>query len=387
MTVAPVQSEETRFLVGIDASRSVTSQPTGTELYSRHLIEALLDRAPDQYFFRLYFNQPPQSKIGNPKSKIQVIPFPRLWTHLRLSAEMVMHRPDLLFVPAHVLPVIHPRRSVVTVHDLGYVHFPEAHPPRQRWYLDRSTRWHTRTAAQLLADSAATKHDLVERYHARPDKITVAYPGLDPSVRRVDDPAKIVDVKAKYHIDGDYVLYLGTIQPRKNLDRLIGAFLNLLREASGFQPTASNLQLLIAGKPGWYSKQLLQHASDRVKFIGYVDAADKNALLSGALAFVFPSLYEGFGFPVVEAMACGVPVLCSNTSSLPEVAGEAALLVDPLEVGDIERGLREITRNKDLRRTLIERGRQQALKFTWPACAEVVLKVFDEVLIADRMKR
>jgi glycosyltransferase involved in cell wall biosynthesis len=359
------------LVIGIDASRSVSAQPTGTELYSRYLIEALLDRAPDHFVFQLYFNQPPPSTIRHPQSKIRIIPFPRLWTHVRLSAEMILHRPDLLFVPAHVLPIIHPRRSVVTVHDLGYLFFPEAHPPRQRWYLDRSTRWHTRAAAHLLADSEATKRDLIERYRANPDKITVAYPGLDPSVKRVDDPNEIARMKAKYHINGNYLLYLGTIQPRKNLQRLIEAFNQL---------PAASYQLLFAGKPGWYSEQLLQHANERVKFIGYVEAADKNALLSGATAFVFPSLYEGFGFPVLEALSCGVPVLCSNTSALPEVAGDAAVLVNPLEVVDIARGLQEITTNEDLRKTLIERGYQQVQNFTWPACADVLLKVFEEVL-------
>jgi glycosyltransferase involved in cell wall biosynthesis len=367
-----------RILIGVDASRSVSVQPTGTELYSRHLIEALLSRAPDHFFFRLYFNQPPQTEIQNLKSKIRVIPFPRLWTHVRLSTEMILRRPDLLFVPAHVLPIIHPRRSVVTVHDLGYLYFPEAHPPRQRWYLDRSTRWHTASAAHLLADSAATKRDLIEKYHANPDRITVAYPGLDPSIKRVDDPNEIARVQAKYNAEGDYVLYLGTIQPRKNLQRLIAAF---------FQLPTSNLRLLIAGKRGWYVDELLKQANDRVKFIGYVDAVDKNALLSGATAFVFPSLYEGFGFPVLEAMACGVPVLCSNSSSLPEVAGDAAVLVNPLEVDDIAQGSSEIMTNKDLRRTLIERGYQQAQKFTWQACADVVLKVFEEILNPDMMKR
>jgi glycosyltransferase involved in cell wall biosynthesis len=178
-------------------------------------------------------------------------------------------------------------------------------------------------------------------------------------------------VKAKYHIDGDYLLYLGTIQPRKNLQRLIQAFNQL---------PAANSQLLLAGKPGWYSEQLLQHANDHVKFTGYVDAGDKNALLSGATAFVFPSLYEGFGFPALEALACGVPVLCSNTSSLPEVAGDAAVLINPLEVDDIARGLREITANEELRRKLIERGYQQAQKFSWQACADVALNVFDSTL-------
>ncbi|HTP09048.1 MAG TPA: glycosyltransferase family 1 protein, partial [Anaerolineae bacterium] len=370
MTVAPSQPGKNRFLVGVDASRSVSAQPTGTELYSRYLIEALLDRAPDRFSFRLYFNQAPPSALSVPTgalrsqpSAIRVIPFPRLWTHLRLSTEMILHRPDLLFVPAHVLPIIHPRRNVITVHDLGYLYFPEAHPPHQRWYLDRSTRWHTRTASHLLADSVATKRDLIDKYHANPDKITVAYPGLDPSIKRVDEPTEIARVKAKYHIAGEYLLYLGTIQPRKNLQRLIDAFCQL---------PAANRQLLLAGKPGWYSEQLLQHANDRVKFIGYIDALDKNALLSGATAFVFPSLYEGFGFPVLEALACGVPVLCSNTSSLPEVAGDAAVLIDPLEVDDITRGLNSITSNEGLRKKLIERGHQQAQKFTWQACADVV---------------
>jgi glycosyltransferase involved in cell wall biosynthesis len=370
VNASPV-STSGRILIGLDASRSVSAQPTGTELYSRYLIEALLDRAPDRFAFRLYFNQAPPQELRIPHSAFRILTFPRLWTHLRLSTEMIVHRPDLLFVPAHVLPIVHPRRSVVTVHDLGYLYFPEAHPPRQRWYLDRSTRWHARTGAHLLADSAATKRDLVEKYHANPDRITVAYPGLDPSVKRVDDLNEIARVKAKYNVEGDYVLYLGTIQPRKNLQRLIEAFC---------QPPTTNCQLLLAGKPGWYSEQLLQHASDRVKFIGYVDASDKNALLSGARAFVFPSLYEGFGFPVLEALACGVPVLCSNTSSLPEVAGEAAVLVDPLKVDDIARGLQEITTNEDLRRTLSERGYQQAQRFTWQACADVVLHVFESTL-------
>jgi glycosyltransferase involved in cell wall biosynthesis len=351
MSIDELRAQPSQGLViGVDASRSVSTQPTGTELYSRYLIEALLSRAPDRFSFRLYFNQAPQATFRNPHSELRILTFPRLWTHVRLSAEMILHRPDLLFVPAHVLPIVHPRRSVVTVHDLGYLYFPEAHPPRQRWYLDRSTRWHTATAAHLLADSEATKRDLVDKYHADPDKITVAYPGLDPSIKRVEDPNEIARVKAKYDIDGDYLLYVGTIQPRKNLARLIAAFASCNLHAA----------LVLAGKQGWYADELLKQANDRVKFVGYVEASDKNALLSGATAFVFPSLYEGFGFPVLEAMACGVPVLCSNTSSLPEVGGDAAVLVNPLEVDDIARGLQEITTNEDLRRTLIGRGYQQA---------------------------
>ena len=365
------------FCIGLDASRSIARHPTGTELYSRYLIDALIERAPANYTVRLYFNHAQQSVISHQysalkdqRSEIRNLPFPRLWTHIRLSFEMLTRPPDLLFVPAHVLPVLHPRRSVVTVHDLGYLYFPEAHPPKQRWYLDHSTRWHTRTAAYLIADSAATKRDLIDRYRARPDRISVAYPGLDPALRRIEAAHEIERVKVKYRIDGEYVLYVGTLQPRKNLSRLIEAF------AACHLP----LILVIAGKPGWYYDQLIKEAGSRARFVGYVDDADKAALLSGAKAFAFPSLYEGFGFPVLEAMACGTPVLCSNTSSLPEVAGEAALQIDPLQVAELARGLARITTDEDLRGTLIARGYAQAKKFTWQACADVVLGVFDQLL-------
>ena len=365
------------FCIGLDASRSIARHPTGTELYSRYLIDALIERAPANYTIRLYFNHVQQSVISHQysalkdqRSEIRNLPFPRLWTHIRLSFEMLTRPPDLLFVPAHVLPVLHPRRSVVTVHDLGYLYFPEAHPPKQRWYLDHSTRWHTRTAAYLIADSAATKRDLIDRYRARPDRISVAYPGLDPALRRIEAAHEIERVKVKYRIDGEYVLYVGTLQPRKNLSRLIEAF------AACHLP----LILVIAGKPGWYYDQLIKEAGSRARFVGYVDDADKAALLSGAKAFAFPSLYEGFGFPVLEAMACGTPVLCSNTSSLPEVAGEAALQIDPLQVAELARGLARITTDEDLRGTLIARGYAQAKKFTWQACADVVLGVFDQLL-------
>ncbi len=356
--------------IGIDASRSTIEQPTGTEIYSRLLMDALLERAPDRFSFRLYFNQAPRFQIQHPQAEIRHLPFPRLWTHGRLSLEMMLHPPDVLFVPSHVVPIIQPRRSIVTVHDLGYLYFPDTHPPVQRWYLDLTTRWHTRIAIQLLADSEATKHDLIMRYGARPDRITVAYPGLDPSVKRVDDPAEIARVKSKYGIEGAYALYLGTLHPRKNVSRLIKAY-----RASG-----CTWQLVLAGKRGWYYEQLIKQAGSGVRFIGYVDEVDKATLLSGAKAFAFPSLYEGFGFPVLEAMACGVPVLCSNTSSLPEVAGEAALLVDPLSEDEIANGLRRITLDAELRTTLIERGYQQAQRFTWAACADVVLGVFEQVL-------
>jgi len=360
-------------LVGIDASRAVSLRPTGTETYSRRLIQALLD-LDTPHRFRLYFRAPPPAGDFAAADR-RVIPFPRLWSHVRLSWEIARRPPDLLFVPAHVLPIIHPRRSVVTVHDLGYLHFPRAHPLRQRLYLDLSTRWSARAAAHLLADSQATKADLVARYRTPPEKVTVAYPGSDESLSPVRDPAAIAAAKARYGIRGDYFLYLGTLQPRKNLATLIAAFAALQPET--LKPETA---LVIAGQKGWLYHDLFDPVrrlglEGRVCFPGYVAEADKAALLSGALAFVFPSLYEGFGLPVLEAQACDCPVVCANTSSLPEVAGDSALLVAPTDAAALTAALARLAGDPSLRADLVERGRTNLRRFSWERCARTVLDV------------
>ncbi|HUX75146.1 MAG TPA: glycosyltransferase family 1 protein [Anaerolineae bacterium] len=358
------------MLVGIDASRAVSARPTGTEVYSRRLIQALLALG-SPHRFRLYFRSPPPAGAF-PGAELCVIPCPRLWTHLRLSWEMARRPPDALFVPAHVLPPVHPRASLVTVHDLGYLYFPDAHPWRQRVYLDLSTRWNARVAAHVLADSEATRADLVARYGTPPDKVTVAYPGRDETLGPVRDPAAIAAVKACYGVIGDYYLYLGTLQPRKNLARLIAAFAGLETEAV----------LVLAGKRGWLYADLFAQVrrlglEGRVLFPGYVADEDKASLLSGALAFVFPSLYEGFGLPVLEAQACGCPVVTSATSSLPEVAGDAALLVDPGDAGAITAGMARVAADPGLRETLIARGHANVRRFSWTACARLVLDAIE----------
>jgi len=289
---------------------------------------------------------------------------------------MTRRPPDALFVPAHVLPPVHPRASVVTVHDLGYLCFPETHLPPQRLYLDLSTRWNAHAATHILADSAATKADLVTHYGVSPEKITVAYPGYDESLAPVRDPAAIEAAKMRYAITGDYFLYLGTLQPRKNLTRLVDAFVSL----------ETSVTLVIAGKEGWLYDNLFaqvrrMRSAGRVLFPGYVADEDKPALLSGALAFVFPSLYEGFGLPVLEAQACGCPVITSTTSSLPEVAGDAALLVDPANTAAIANAMQRIASDPALRETLIQRGFANVRRFSWAACAHTVLSVIEQSVV------
>ncbi|MGD2104668.1 MAG: glycosyltransferase family 1 protein [Anaerolineae bacterium] len=366
------------MLVGIDASRATGDRPTGTETYSQRLIQALLS-LESSHRYRLYFRDTPAPELF-PGAELRAIPFPRMWTHLRLSWEMARHPPDLLFVPAHVLPPIHPSRSLVTIHDLGYLHFPEAHPRQQRVYLDVSTRWNARASTHILTDSKATKEDLVERYGIRPDKISVAYPGRDESLRPVLDATAVKATKARYGIEGDYVLYLGTLQPRKNLRRLVKAFVQFATRHRDV-----SVRLVLAGKRGWLCNELFkgirqQDLDEHVCFPGYIASEDKAALLSGAVAFLFPSLHEGFGLPVLEAQACGCPVITSTTSSLLEVAGDAALLVDPRDSDAIANAIERVVKDSDLRANLSERGFVNVDRFSWETCAETVLRVIDSHL-------
>jgi glycosyltransferase involved in cell wall biosynthesis len=365
-----------RILIGIDASRASAAQRTGTENYALFLIRALLelDRA-NQYW--LYCNQPPQPDLfpAQPNATLRALPFPRLWTHVRLSWEMATRAPDVLFVPAHVLPVLHPRHSVVTVHDLGYLYYPQAHTRGARWYLHWSTRYNARAATHLIADSQATRRDLLTHCGVAQDKVSVVYPGYDPAFTPLRDEARLTAARERYQLPESYVLYVGTLQPRKNLGTLIAAF-----AALGDEHTSTHL--VIAGKQGWLYEPLFAQVrqlglAERVHFTGYAPQEDLPALLSAAQVFVLPSLYEGFGLPVLEAMACGTPVICSNVSSLPEVAGDAAILVDPRDTAQWVQALQRVLEDAGLRRALTERGLQQVQRFSWERCARETLAILE----------
>lgn len=362
--------------IGIDASRVAVTGRTGTERYSYELLAALarIDRRNDYW---LYCNGLPRDlpPLGV-NFRLRNLPWPRIWTHLRLGPAACVDRLDTLFIPAHVVPLVHPPRCVVTLHDLGYLAFPQAHTARRRLELHLTTLWSTRAAQRIIAISQATKDDLVRHYGVAPARITVVHHGVTPEFAPVE-PQQCTAGAARYGIDGPYLLYVGTIQPRKNLQRLIEAFAQIVSAAEPAQP---GLQLVIAGKRGWLSEPIERRAVElglagRVRFTGYVADADLPALLSGALAFAFPSLYEGFGLPILEAMACGAPVLTSTSSALPEVAGDAALLVDPRDTAAIARGLLQLATGADLRAELRARGFARATQFSWEHCAQQTLAV------------
>jgi glycosyltransferase involved in cell wall biosynthesis len=364
------------MLLGRDASRASAAERTGTEAYATFLIRELVRQTADTpHRLRLYFNQPPPVGLLEmeeaPHVEQVIIPLPRLWTHVRLGWELQQRPPDWFFTPAHVIPLTYFGPSMATVHDVGYEHFPEAHPTAQRLYLRWSTRHNGRRARLVLADSHATKRDLAHWYAIPPEKIHVVYPGLDPAL------AEGAGRPLSFPLPRPYLLFLSTLQPRKNVARLVEAFAQVC--------AAIPHQLVLAGRMGWQSQQIEavlagQSAAvqSRITRLGYVAEADKAPLIAGADALLYPSLYEGFGFPLLEGNLCGTPVLASNTSSLPELAGDgAALLVNPQDRAALGRAIRQIVEDEPLRQRLIANGRQNGQRFTWAKAATAVLALLD----------
>jgi glycosyltransferase involved in cell wall biosynthesis len=349
--------------IAIDASRTTRARMTGTEHYALELIRALVrlnDTLDDPHRLFLYFNQPPADGLI-PRSRYVakvIIPMPRLWTHIRFASEIWKHPADVVWVPAHGLPFIMRGNASVTVHDLGFKHYPQAHPWRQRLALEAYTRYSANRATLVMADSKATRDDLHRFYNIPIDKIRVVYPGVHRL--RV---GSVTNVRAKYHLPRRYWLYLGTLQPRKNIQMIVEAYLRWRDQHN--PPTTA---LVLAGGKGWkFRKEWAQ--AEGVMTPGYIDEGDKGALYRGALGLLFPSLYEGFGFPVIEAMGVGTPVICSNTSSLPELGGEAALYVDPTDADDIAAQMARLDTDKALHERLVRQGRQRAARFTWEDAA------------------
>ena len=369
-------------LIGIDASRATGTRLTGTERYARAVISALIALAP-QHRFRLYLRQPPAGDevawLSQHAAEQVLLGPPRLWTHLGLGCALLVDPPDALIIPAHVLPFSfwHPGlrrrvRSAVTVHDVGYRHFPTAHTLTQRLYLDLSTRFALRFARVVIVDSETTRHDLLRFYPSRA-QIVVAYPGPLPLPEISETEAARIRARLGLADNRAYVLHVGTLQPRKNLRRLVRAWARLSRD-----PGLAGPQLVLAGGLGWGREDLRAEVAaaglgEAVALTGYVSDVEKAALLRGARAYVFPSLYEGFGFPVLEAHLAGLPLACSRTSALTEVAGEAALYFDPLDEEAMAAALRTIMIDEEVRSHLIAAGRRNLRRFSWQACAQTIL--------------
>lgn len=277
----------------------------------------------------------------------------------------VVHTPLLLVPPRRHTPL------VVTVHDLTFRLFPEHHSRWSRTLAEAGLRRVVRTADAVLADSQATACDLIAQTGIRQERVHVVPCAADARFR----PVGYAAVLPKYGIDAPYALYVGTLEPRKNLIGVLEAFARL---------DLPDVKLVVVGAKGWMYDSVFatvekQGLASRVIFTGYVPDEDLPALMSGAGVFVYPSFYEGFGLPVLEAMQCGAPVITSNVSSLPEVAGDAALLVDPKDVCELSQAMRRLLTEPGLREEFCGRGLEQAQKFSWQRTAEMTAQVYSDV--------
>jgi glycosyltransferase involved in cell wall biosynthesis len=260
----------------------------------------------------------------------------------------------------------------VTIHDLGYVYFPSAHPDPARRYLAWSTRHSAKRATRIIVDSLATARDLAAHYGVSENRINLVYPGVDESLAPVSDPSRLKAVRARYNLPERYLLFIGTLQPRKNISRIVQAYARWQAKQA-----ASDVALVLAGPQGWLYDPNWTAGVPGVILPGYIQDSDIAALYSGALGLVFPTLYEGFGFPVLEAMRCGTPVITSTSSSLPEVAGNAALMVNPRDTDAVADAIDRIVKDQPLRADLVRKGFEQAQQFTWQHAAEQTLQVLE----------
>ncbi|MGH2594316.1 MAG: glycosyltransferase family 4 protein [Anaerolineae bacterium] len=382
--------------IGIDVTSAVT-QSAGIGRYTRELVRALLNLDAPHTYTLFYATEKRVARPIEPlprSVRLRRLPFhdkwlARLWHKLRIpiSIELITGPIDLFHSPDFSLPpTLRRTPTLLTVHDLSFIRDPESAVPSLRRYLSSVVPRSVARARRVLADSQSTKDDLVELFGAPPGKIDVLLSGVDARFRPIRDPAALAAVRAKYDLgSGPLVLSVGTIQPRKNYVRLIQAFAQVMGQWWQIGPEwLGDVNLVISGGTGWLSDAIFAEATRlglqaRVKFTGFVDDADLPALYSAAAVFAYVPRYEGFGLPVLEAMACGVPVIGSNASSIPEVVGEAGLLVDPLDVDAIAAGLIGLLKDASARDAYLRAGLRRAAQFTWESAARQLLSIYAEL--------
>jgi glycosyltransferase involved in cell wall biosynthesis len=297
-----------------------------------------------------------------------------LWEQLLQPVALVRRRIDVLHSLGYVQPMLCSKRSVVTVHDLSFLRFPEAFNRSNRNYLRLFTTLSVRRANRVIAVSESTKRDLVDLLGIPAAKITVVYHGVEEEFRPFTS-STIADFRCKLGLPEHFVLYCGTLEPRKNVDGLIAAFAKVKREAR------LPHKLVLAGAKGWRYERIFALVEelglkDEVIFPGYLAYGEQPLWYNAADVFVYPSLYEGFGFPPLEAMACGTPVISSDVSSLPEVVGDAGLLVDPGERDELADAIRKVLMDHELRLAMGKAGLLRASEFTWSRAAARTVEVY-----------
>jgi len=402
-----MQSNIENLLIGIDGNEANIKNRVGVGKYAYEVLWQLYknqkSKIKNQKYnlkFKIYLKDKPRNDLPLEDDwwQYQVVGPRKLWTQIGLPLALLKdcrlkgRQINVFFTPTHYAPRFCPCPRVISIMDLSFLHFPEMFRKKDLYQLKNWTAYSIKKAAKILTISQASKSDIIKYYQVPEEKVVVTYPGTTMQKlksKNQKDPVKfalqthgasIENIKKKYNIEGDYILSVGTLQPRKNYTKLIEAFGKILKQVQN-----DSLGLVIVGKKGWMWEEILEApkkfgVADKVKFLDYISDEDLLALYNGAKCFVLISLYEGFGLPVLEAMKQGCPVVVSNISSLPEVVGEAGILVDPNDVEDITKGiLRVLNFNTSEYEKYVKMGRQQASKFSWEKCAKETLEVLKEV--------
>jgi glycosyltransferase involved in cell wall biosynthesis len=366
----------------------ITRNKAGVGVYAKNLVDELtrLERGPEYFILvqdddpELDFNGRPGVTMLKVHARIfRKLPLRFLLEQLALPWLLMIHRIDVLHSLHYSFPLVRfGTKQVVTLHDMTFFNMSEMHERVKRLYFRFFIRADVRFADKLIFVSRSTMSDCIARLGNVRGTSTVIHLGKSEAFHTGLAASEIRRVKKKYGLNAEFVLFVGTIEPRKNLSRLVSAFASVCDRHAG-------LQLVIAGMKGWMYDDLLQTVKElnlqsRVIFTGFVPEEEKPFLIAAARVFAYPSLYEGFGIPVLEALACGIPTVTSNLSSLPEVAGDAALTVDPSSVDAISSALEKLISDEPLRERLKREASRQAAKFTWTKTAVMTREAYDDAL-------
>ena len=363
--------------IAINANELCQPQTNGVKIYTYNILKYL---AKKKFTATIYYQKKIKEKwnIENANLKHKLIKWPFLfWTHFRFPFELWRDRPDVFFTPIQTIPFFLPKcKIIITIHDIAFLKFPNDFTFKNRLKLLFHTKRAVRKAEKIIVPSQATKNDLIKFYRADPKQIEVIYHGT--SFEKKSQTPSVWD--SGHSVSGIfqlYILFVGTIQPRKNIQGLIEAF-EILKNNS--QLPTLDFQLIIVGGKGWLWKKVFEKAEkskykDDIIFTGQISSKKLLKFYQNAEVFVLPSFYEGFGLPILEAMANGVPIIAGNNSSMKEIINGAGILINSYKPEEIAEAIKKIIQNKDFREKLVEKGLKQAKKFTWEKCAEKIMKV------------
>lgn len=311
-----------------------------------------------------------------PSFSYKIIGPKKLWTRFALPLNLYLDsKPDLFFTPSHYGPRFSPIPTAISIMDLSYIHYPQLFRKSDLYQLKNWTKYSAKKAAKIFTISEFSKNDIIKTYGKNPEDIVVTYPGIKQVSSIKYEVLSMSEIDKKFGIKNPYILFVGTLQPRKNIVKLVEAFSRLKNQ---------KMALVIVGKRGWLFDEILASpkrygVENRVKFLDFVGDEDLPSLYKNATCFVLPSLYEGFGLPVLEAMKYGCPVILSKVSSLPEAGGDAALYFDPSDTNDITEKMEKVISSEKLRQEMIKKGYEQVKKFSWEKTARQTLKVLEEL--------